>query len=185
MSVALVLGSAQCVDDDIARAAAIGEFDGVVACNGMIERWPVRLDAAVTLHPEKLNEWLWRRQDNGYPPPRCVVTSDRYECASADIKTAPRMPGQTEAGSSGLFAVKVALCDLGYDKVICCGIPLTSMPHAGDIEPWSVAALYRGGWVQAMEFMKRRVRSMSGWTADFLGQPTADWMAENVQSHRV
>jgi hypothetical protein len=187
---ALALGSAKCVLDDVARFAEIANADGAVACNEMIARWPGRLDAAVTLHPEKMSNWLATRQCAGFPAPDRIVISDRYKDwfrhagigsglgFAPDIVTEAKVPGQRNAGSSGLFVVKVALIDLGFDRVVCCGIPMTLMGHVDDpLTPWNGAPRHQGGWFEARSFLKGKARSMSGWTGELLGAPDRKWVS--------
>jgi hypothetical protein len=84
---------------------------------------------------------------------------------------------QGRQGTSSLFAVWVALEQLGYTRVILAGVPLDATgrffdpPHAaawnhdthpGDRSAWEAAA---GDW------FGDRVRSCSGWTAELLGTP--------------
>ena len=88
-------------------------------------------------------------------------------------------PGQTSSGTSGLFALKVALIDLGFDRAVLCGIPMQD--EAGHLRdaaaPWSGAVAHWAGWLEAYPQIKDRARSMSGRTADLLGRPTAEWVA--------
>lgn len=190
--VALVLGSGAGVWQEIAAAQALGEFRGVVACNEMISHWPGALSAAVSLHPEKMPGWLEARKEAGHPPVEKTAVHaewrDWYRHIgrpetlpfTPDLVTPYRFDGQTDSGTSGLFALKVALVDLGFDKAICCGMPMTT--EAGHFtmatyQPWFGALTHRKGWQQAMPEIAGRARAMSGWTADLLGRPDATWFA--------
>ena len=89
-----------------------------------------------------------------------------------------RFPGQTGTGSSGLFALKVALVDLGFDRAVLCGVPISEMAgHVTNGPVWGDAPHYREAWTEAAPEIIGRARSMSGWTRDLLGAPTADWIA--------
>ena len=48
--------------------------------------------------------------------------------------------------------------------------------HFFSAEPWRGFSGHRKGWMQALPFIKDRTRSMSGWTAEILARPTADWL---------
>lgn len=86
-------------------------------------------------------------------------------------------PMQKDVGSSGHFALKVALQDLGFDKAVLCGIPMNAEGrHFFNPRPWKVAHAYQQAWVDTLPLIKDRVRSMSGWTAELLGKPDAEWL---------
>lgn len=170
MTIALVLGSAASVFDDVEAALQMGEFDAVIGCNHIGLAWPGVMDAWVSLHGDKLlKPWVERRRRSGLPAHSRLMTM-------AD--TDHRFPGQTEPGSSGLFALKVALIDLGYDRAVLCGVPMTvSGSHFDWSGPWRPASDYHIGWRQALPHIADRCRSMGGWTADLLSQPDAAWIA--------
>lgn len=167
MRVGLVVGGASCVWDDVEAALQLGEYAGVVGANLIGVIWPGRFDAWVSLHPDKLKRpWVERRRRSGLPAHHRVVGLG---------DTPHRFAGQTEPGSSGLFALKVALDDLGFDRAVLCGVPLAPTAHFNIARPWSAATQYRAGWEQALPHIMSRARSMSGWTADLLGRPPADF----------
>lgn len=174
---ALCIGGAECVWDDLAR---FGEFhcepDLVVACNDIITKWPDRLDAAVSMHPEQMGRWLRERAINHLPPPARVFA----HLYAHDVYTAfERVPhlfdGATESGSSGLFCVQVAMQQLGATKVVCAGMPMDGAPHFYGGKGWDGAQLHRVGWRQALPHLAN-VRSMSGWTRELVGAPTKEWI---------
>ena len=186
MTCALVLGGADCVWRDVEAALALGEFDAVVTCNDVTALWPGQVDAAVSLHAEKWPIWLRLRAANGYPAPARVVGHDAFKRSpirdvGAGVVThwSPQMlPGETESGSSGLFAAKYALDDLGHDRAVLCGVPMTAEArHFFDKRFWGGAAGHRRGWRQAERALQGRLKSMSGWTAELLGRPSAAWIA--------
>lgn len=88
-------------------------------------------------------------------------------------------PGQTSSGTSGLFALKVALIDLGFDRAVLCGMPMRDDgAHLRDAnEPWLGETMHWAGWLEAYPQIKARARSMGGRTAELLGRPTAEWVA--------
>jgi hypothetical protein len=180
LTTALILGGAECVWDDVEAALDLGEFDAVVACNDVAAVWPGPLAALVTLHPEKAGLWLKRRAQAGYEPPAAVyghvIPRRPHRDPNVTHAVDPYFPGQTLSGSSGLFAAKVALVDLGHDRGVLCGVPM--LMKAGHIvrgKPWSGANSHQQGWKQVMPALKGRLTSMSGWTAQHLGRPDADW----------
>jgi hypothetical protein len=181
LRIALVLGGAATLWDDIAAALDLGEFVGVVACNDAGATWPGDLDAWVSLHSSSFKLWTARRARAGHPPAKRLVghAEARGENRDGVSYTEFRFPGQDKTGSSGLFALKVALIDLGFDRAVLCGVPMTVEDrHFFDPAPWRGAMSHRKGWEQALPQIKDRARSMSGWTKEHLGAPTPEWLAQ-------
>ncbi|MGA0604868.1 hypothetical protein ACO2Q0_02620 [Phenylobacterium sp. VNQ135] len=182
MTVALVLGGAACVWSDVEAALDLGEFSAVVACNDVVAAWPGRLDAAVSLHPEKFGTWITQRRRRGYPDPVRVIG---HENARANPRlpdcitgfASHQFPGQKGSGSSGHFALKFALIDLGCDRAVLCGVPMSEdQAHFFDEKAWTAANPHRKGWEQSWSHIRHRARSMSGWTRAELGAPTRQWI---------
>lgn len=184
--IALVIGGASCVWDDVEAALELGEYDGAVACNDAAAAWPGKLDAAVSLHAEKWGFWMERRRRAGLPPPAAVIghsTARTSILRLSDCITGyadQMIPGQTDTGSSGLFALKVAIFDLGFDRAVLCGIPMDPRPHFFDTIDWGDSAVraHWRGWQQALPVIKDKTRSMSGRTRDLLGAPSPEWLTD-------
>lgn len=187
MKTALVLGGAATVWDDAAAALDLGKPDIVVACNDISARWAGPVDYMVTLHPEKLLGWQDERRRRGYSEPAFVVSHEKPEGFEAgrayprvDFAVDYRWPGMEGSGSSGLFAVKVALT--AADRVILAGVPMDpAAAHFFHPARWAEWESFTDAWHRAMPFIKDRVRSMGGWTADLLGRPTTEWLAGDPQ----
>lgn len=183
MRIALVLGGGACLWDDVKAALELGEFHGAVACNDAGSAWPGKLHALVSLHADKLPHWIARRDRAGFPRPTHILGHEGARAGNIGGQvttgyTEFRFPDQDRTGSSGLFALKVALIDLGYDRAVCCGVPMSvAEKHFFDPRPWRGAISHQKGWEQALPQIKDRARSMSGWTADLLGRPTPEWLA--------
>lgn len=172
MRTALCLGGAASLHDDIAALPIA--FDGVVACNNAGIIWPGNLDAWVSLHPDKLSSWAERRHAAGHPPPARLVG---HEAAAVVTHVSHfNFRGCAGSGSSGLFAVKVALEDLGFDRAVLCGIPLDGRAHFFAVPRWKDFKSFRSAWCELPSAITCRIRSMSGWTRDLLGSPD-DWKA--------
>lgn len=168
MRTCLILGGGRDVYSDHKAALALGDFAGAVIVNLVGRAWPQPLDAWVSLHGDKLKRpWRAGREMRGLPPHRRLLSMD--DCDH-------RFPGQDLPGSSGLFAVKVALDELSFDRAVLCGVPLTLTPHFDDFEPWRYAENYHAGWRQALPHIADRVRSVGGWTETLLGRPDAAWI---------
>jgi hypothetical protein len=79
---------------------------------------------------------------------------------------------QSPSGSSALLGVFASL-EFGYDKIVLCGCPLEGANAKK--HPYSV---FRKGWQVHKNEVIGKVKSMSGWTAEFLGKPTREWLNE-------
>lgn len=86
-------------------------------------------------------------------------------------------------GSGGLWATKLALL-MGYRKVILCGVPINGEPRFydyGGAEQHFDTTSCRHPWIEAIrldQLPTKRVRSMSGWTKDRLGEPSIEWLKD-------
>lgn len=173
---ALILGSANTLRDDLERALAMSEFDMVIACKGAGQEWSGKLDAWVTLHPDRIKRELdLRCHHKRYPRPAHVI-AHRQE-PGVTMVSAYKWPGQKTSGSSGHFALYVAIVHFGCDRNVLCGIPLEK--HMGRIDGkdhWSGSRAFRDGWTQSLPHYKEFTRSMSGWTKSLLGEPTPEWL---------
>ena len=174
----LVLGSANCLRDDIATALRLSEFEGVVAAKHAGIEWSGELDAWVSLHPDRWVPLIAERRELGYPPSSRLFGHISVEgvCEGVNYK----FNGQRRSGSSGLFAAKVAI-DLGFDRLVLCGIPLEKEKGRIDgKDHWNGAYSFRQGFLEAIPTLAGRARSMSGWTQVILGTPTSEWLNSSL-----
>lgn len=175
MKRALILGAAACLWDDL---KALGHWDGdVIVVNRAGIHYPGRIDHWVTLHPEMLGGWIEARAvafGPGEFETWCQKEGDEVDHVVTDIE--PR-------GSSGLFAVRIALL-LGYERVVLAGMPIDDRPHFYDADGKRSGPPFRyymPDWLRARrrEF-NGRVRSISGWTGEILGMPDKEWLHGRV-----
>lgn len=174
--IALVLGGADSLFDDMRGAMALVDDPLIVACNNagfMVER----LDHWATLHPEELPWREERRRERGYPG-GYVTWTRPYPPGMKDREAGHRILAGWQGGSSGLFAVGVAL--EVADRAVLCGVPLDNRPHFDRVSGWATAEEYRDAWREKHDAMRGRIRSMGGWTADLLGVPTRAWIEGEV-----
>jgi len=82
------------------------------------------------------------------------------------------IPYKPPSGSSALLG-SLASIKLGYDKIVLCGCPLE-----GKNEKKSSYSIFWKGWKANFEEVKDKVRSMSGWTKELLGEPTGQWISQ-------
>jgi hypothetical protein len=198
LTTALVIGGAACVWEDVYAARHIRR-DAVIACNEIGIEWPGEIDAWVSLHARSFDtgpNWIKGRADNGHPPARRYFGHHgAFKGSRRDYSRIPSFATATDysfanekSGSSGLFAAKVALVDLGFDRVVLAGVPMTPTKHFDGRDRWTrpnaggktSAHGFRNSWLAVPQEYRDRMRSMSGWTRVLLGAP--DEMKETTNA---
>lgn len=177
MTAALILGGADCVWRDVEAALQLGEYEFVVACNDIGTAWAGEIEAWVTLHPENMAAWINQRASRGYPRAKRIVYHDTMAGAPApDLVSPYNWQRHHRSPSSGVFSAKVAI-ELGITRGVLCGVPLTMSPHFNNNGEWAAASSFHDGLMHALPFLKDKIRSMSGYTRQVLGEPTPEWLA--------
>lgn len=172
MPVALILGGAPTVWEDLERAQALtaGRDTIIVATNNAGWLYQGRIDAWATLHPERFEAWRQKRVGRGLNEDYRAFAHRRRGARGFEI-----YPHRL-TGSSGLYAAEIALKVLGVSGVIVCGVPITvEAGHVVEPGGWTRAETYRPAWLAAKE-AGLPIRSMSGWTAELMGEPDAGWL---------
>lgn len=179
----IIIGGGNTVWDDIAEARKLGTYQAVIAVNDIGAEYPGHIDIWASLHPEKLPKWTADRHAKGFAPAGMYAahngnTNDgRLGRFQPDYKTDYRWPEMGSSGSSGLFAVKVAL-EQGYNRVVLCGVPMRAeAAHFFEARQWSEVKAFTEAWKLARHRYADNTRSMSGWTAEILGKPSKEWLA--------
>ena len=171
MSVGLVLGGARCLFADLRAFCRLGvNPDAIIAVNYAGVVFPGRLDHWVTLHPANFRIWEPARLG-----PHGYIRWGPTEHPNVD-----RVMPYTGPGSSGLFATLLGLDELGLDRIALAGMPMDAQGNVDGRARWpdKEVGLHREGWARALDRIDGRVLSMSGWTRELLGAPTAAWMKE-------
>lgn len=169
---ALILGGASTLPADRARALELleGIEYSLIACNHAARDEPGRVDHWVTMHAELLPMWMKERAKHRRPPAGQLWTA-RHRPSKVQST-----PIESWGGSSGLLCVAVAF-QLGFEKIILAGIPMQKLlRHYDDSRPWMEARQYWPAWERRMAQMRGRVKSLSGWTLEQLGEPTREWL---------
>jgi|GEM_PF-922146 len=161
----LVLGNAETLPDDYARARLLRPDADIIAVNNACRF--KRPDHLFSLHPEKMAVWKNVCLSKWGQLPWCHGAK-RAKFAAVDCW----WPDASGQGSSGWSAAKLAQL-LGYGEVILCGVPLAPMPYhrRGPAKAFTnrkILEHYRNG-VSADTAWHSPVRSMSGWTKQLLG----------------
>ncbi len=174
-----MLGGSQSVFKDLDAALAMfaGSQVALFVCNDMIAEFPGPA-VAVSLHPPKTSRWLKIRCERGFPAPE-VVWSDRPLSAAESVGVVEEVRAypnyDAAAGSVGFFATRIA--QQTCSAVILCGVPMDpTANHFLRKKPWPSAIGFRAAWLRNRHKLGN-VRSCSGWTADLLGKPTAEWLS--------
>lgn len=191
MKLALVVGSADCMQDDVKAARALCKFDAVYCVKRAGIHWPEPFQVWVGLHPEYMDAYEAERARLGYPggyeivaPPVGEVSSDHHAKGRIDRRVSylwPGVkPGEGSSASSGIYGAKVAIED-GY-RVVLAGIPMTATPHFVKHERygsgnWSQLGAFLPGFERSLPHLVGKCRSMSGLTREKLGAPNAVWLA--------
>ena len=161
---AIVLGSADTLQSDLASLGNMREGAAIFVVNHTGFKFPIRADYWATLHPECWHEWLPKRKAAGF---NMDFKSIGYNALNQTPKGMDR--GSSDwGGSSGLFAVKCAL-EEGFEEVILCGVPITDTPYFWGKDLHYKILPYRKGWEKHLDKLKGRVYSQSGWTKELLG----------------
>lgn len=181
VTLALVVGCAACVWDDVRRAKALANFDRIYCVKMIGVDWPDKFDTWVTLHPEWMNDYEAKRKERGLPNGYEIVAPPEGELGAHGKKgnisrrISYRWPGMTASASSGIYGAKVALDD-GH-KIVLAGIPMTvDGGHFARGQPWRQRDSFMAGWNYAMPHLKNDARSMSGFSREQLGAPTREWL---------
>lgn len=155
---------------ELCRAA--GRTVETIACNDAIVFFPDHLDNAVTLHPDKLPEWLQARYEAGRNAPDRVWAHRSFVGVTHWTRDLQ--------GSSGLLCTKIARI-MGLTHVILCGVPMSvEAEHVVRHQRWDAAHAFHRGWERYLTRLHPYVRSMSGWTRDRFGYPDDEWIAADI-----
>ena len=87
-------------------------------------------------------------------------------------------------GSTGLFAVLSAI-EMGYKKIVLAGMPIDSKGHwyfpEEEYGPKWTMETYQNWFEFKAIAPSKKVRSLSGYTALLLGEPTKDWLTSGIK----
>jgi hypothetical protein len=159
-------------DMALTRCEELGLPTRVFVGNDMIAHFPGHVDVAGTLHPDKIPYWVRERNARSYPPVPNMWSHRPFTNVTHWTRD--------WAGSTGLFLVKVAR-EQGHTHIVLCGVPMTvDGKHFLRQKRWDAAHGFRRGWTAQREFIKRYVRSYSGWTRELFGAPTDEWLTEAI-----
>jgi hypothetical protein len=188
---ALVIGCSADVWAEVAAAQALGTFDAIYCAKMAGVHWKGGRFTWCGLHPEWQELYSGNRQDLGLHRDYETVAPPDSELGTAgkgskiDRRVSYRWPGMDASASSGGYAAKVALHD-GFNRVVLAGVPMdVGAAHFTRGKPWLQRDSFTIGFQKSVPFFAGRVRSMSGWSKQLLGEPDPAWLnGEMPQPHR-
>jgi len=175
--VALIVGCAPCWEDDLNQFKTIcSEFD--VFAIGLDCPYKEEIKYFVTYHIEDIEAYK-RKKTGDY---KIISHTNDFIKYSRERRKKPKWantnvdivyPHQAPSGSSSLLGTKAALFKLGYNKVVLIGCPMDTGSIENKAKSYSV---FRKGWLYFKSDLVGKVKSMSGWTKELLGEPTKGWV---------
>jgi hypothetical protein len=175
--VALIVGCAPCWEDDLNRFKTIcSEFD--VFAIGLDCPYKEEIKYFVTYHIEDIEAYK-RKRTGDY---KIISHTNDFIKYSRERRKKPEWantnvdivyPHQAPSGSSSLLGTKAALFKLGYNKVVLIGCPMDTGNLLNKKKSYSV---FQKGWLYFKSDLIGKVKSMSGWTRELLGEPTKEWI---------
>ncbi len=161
----LITGSHPDVLIDIAAVPRVCTYDLLAVGLDAVDKYPWPIKYVATYHPAEIPKIRERRERLIGLVDFAIISHEQRDHVEIYIAD-----WWKPSGSSALLGVQAAL-GLGYQKIILCGCPLTGKNLSG-----GGYETFRQGWEAHAGDLKDSVRSMSGWTADFLGHPTDEWL---------
>lgn len=162
MNPLLIIGSAPCIYADLEALLPLFDdlqYDVMLVGMDSTDKYLDRVKYFATYHPADIPESIRRRQEAGGNTDFQVIS----HIAGEGIHIV--FPYQQPSGSSALLGVLFAT-KIGYQKIILAGCPLEDEKYTN----------FRQGWQAHLDEYVGRVRSMSGWTREFLSPPTREWL---------
>lgn len=173
----IIVGSAPCAGEDIANVLSLLGNDYATADYMLIgldavENVRVPVQYFATYHPVDILPARERRAALGGNTDYLVISHRQYADAAGNPLVDEIIPFTPPPGSSALLGVLAGL-KMGYNKIIVCGCPLEGLTKKK-----SNYSKYQKGWLAKKAALGDSVRSLSGWTKEFLGEPTRGWLNE-------
>lgn len=165
----IVAGNAACLFHDLERARAVYPDAPVIAVNGAARE--VNAFALYSKHPDRFESLRWAHHQRR-------KFGDDFSTHASTEGADYCWPGTKGGGGSAWGARKMARF-MGFELVILCGCPLVPGPYSdnsnlgGFMHRDDVVADLRAGIAADVDFHDGCV-SCSGWTAETLGELSAD-----------
>lgn len=183
--IAAIIGCASCWREDLDRFKSIcSDFD--VFAIGLDCPYEDEIKYFVTYHVEDIQKYKEKRKLKGLNLDYQVIshTNDfKKYCKERNkkikwtegVNVDVVYPYEPPSGSSSLLGTRAALIKLGYKKVVLAGCPLGIGNILNETKSYNV---FKKGWTKLKPGLVDKVKSMSGWTKELLGEPTKEWIEE-------
>lgn len=160
-----IIGRAPCWKEDLSRLNDLTTDFDVVAI-GMDCAYEGNVDYFATYHNEEIEVYAKKRVELNRNTNYRIISHIAPKGTKVDVLE----PYESPSGSSALLGALGAMKE-GYTKVVLCGCPLQ-----GKNDKNQLYESFQRGWKKHSEKVTGKVKSMSGWTAEFLGEPTKGWL---------
>jgi len=172
----IIVGSGDGVKSEILSVISIllenrKSFDFLCVGLDAIDKVGNEIKYVATYHPTDIRRIKEKRHGMGGNTDYKVICHMQYRENEVDFVIPLYKENGEKSGSSALLGVYAAQM-LGYNKIILCGCPLEGKSKTTKY-PYSN---YRVGWLKSYKLEKEKVRSTSGWTKEFLGEVTREWL---------
>jgi len=159
-----IIGRAPCWSEDFnSLMAMVPEVD--IMTVGKDCEYAGHVDFFATYHPADIPAYKAKRTASGRNTDYKIICHVNEKDKPADLVFRYEHP----SGSSALLGAQAAIY-LGYKKIVLCGCPLEGVNENN----YSYTS-FQKGWVKHKAELGNKVRSMSGWTAKFLGKPDLEF----------
>lgn len=162
-----IVGSHPDVTNEIEAVPKYGAWDVMAIGLDAVNKYLERILYVATYHPVEIEKIRERRRSVGGNLDYKVISHEKHPGVDIIITD-----WWKPTGSSALLGVQAAL-RMGYRKIVLCGCPLIGINDKG-----SKYENFQSGWKKHREEVAPYVRSMSGWTREFLSMPTVEWLME-------
>jgi hypothetical protein len=144
------------------------DFDFLAVGLDCADRYPGRIEHAVTYHPREFDDFKKRRAKAGGNLDYATHTHCRPELGHRV------WPFEPPSGSSAMLGIEVGI-GLGYSRIIVAGVLLEG----------KVYGRFQKGWVTRYDIIKDKVRAMNGYPREMLGAPDGEWlMVDRIENNR-
>jgi hypothetical protein len=177
----IILGIAPCLEEDLASVRDECLYDFMAIGLDCSDRIKFDIQHAATYHTVEFIQFAERRRAAGgnldYKTHSHEATVPGSGPDGGIVLTVdyvwPLVDPSPFSGSSSFLGAQAAV-GLGYKKIILCGCPMSGKnlitPSTHDYDN------FQQGWMRHVNKLESKVRSMSGWTKEFLGFPDEEWL---------
>ena len=180
----IIMGIAPCLEEDLDAVKGKSLYDFMAIGLDCSDRVRFDIQHATTYHTDEFIGFRERRAIIGGNLNYLTHSHENIDanfCASRGVVMTidhiwPLLDCSPFSGSSSLLGCQAAI-GLGYKKIILCGCPMSGKNPNASVHDYD---LFQQGWTKHVDNLqlKKYVRSMSGWTRDFLGAPDIIWLTE-------